>query len=507
MMKNVFLRTTAMALFVSVATTGAALAEKASDTLNVSIAKSLESLDNYYNNSREGMVMGRAIWDNLLYRDPVTNEYKGNLATSWEWIDDLTIDFELREDVTFHNGEPFDADDVVFTIDYVTDEANGVLTLSDVNWIERAEKIDSHTVRLRLKQTFPAALEYLSGNIPIYPNEYYAQVGSTGMNQNPVGTGPYTVTKVDPGKEIVLKAFENQHDGPKTKAQIENVHVRVIPDVNAQLAELFTGNLDLVWQIPSDMAEQMKGRGGFVVKNESTMRVAYLPMDAAGRSGADNPFTKLEVRRAVNHAIDRQAIVDNLLKGESIVVWTACFPSQFGCTEDVQKYPYDPDKARELLAEAGYPDGFTTDFYAYRDREYAEAISSYLNAVGIKTNFRMLQYSALRDLNSQGKVPIGSLTWGSSSINDASAMVSHFFKHGDQDDARDDAVLAALEKADTSTDPEVRKESYAVALQRIAEQAYWAPLFSYNTNYIMTDEVNYTPTTDEVLRFNEASWN
>jgi len=492
------------AVCAAMASTGHA--DKANDTLNVSIAKSLESLDSYYSNSREGMVMSRAIWDNLLYRDPVTNEYSGNLATEWTWIDDTTIEFRLRVGVTFHNGEAFNADDVVYTINYVTDVENGVLSQSNVNWMKNAEKIDDYTVRLHLKSTFPAALEYLSGAIAIYPDEYYAEVGADGMNIQPVGTGPYRVTSVDPGKKFVLEAFEERFDSPKRNAQIGTVDIRVIPDVNAQVAELFTGNLDLVWQVPADMAENMEGRDGFVVKNESTMRVAYLPMDAAGRTGADNPFTKLEVRRAVNHAIDRQAMVDNLLKGESKVIWTACFPSQFGCTEDVRTYPYDPEKAKELLAEAGYPDGFATDFYVYRDREYAEAITSYLNAVGIKTNFRMLQYSALRDLNSSGEVPIGSLTWGSSSINDASAMVSHFFKHGNQDDARNDDVLAALEAADSSTDVQVREENYATALKIIAEQAYWAPLFSYNTNYVMTDDVSYTPTTDEVLRFNEASW-
>jgi peptide/nickel transport system substrate-binding protein len=144
--------------------------------------------------------------------------------------------------------------------------------------------------------------------------------------------------------------------------------------------------------------------------------------------------------------------------------------------------------------------------YAYRDREYAEAILSYLNAVGIKSDFKFLQYSALRELNMTGDVPLAFLTWGSFSINDASAMVSQFFKHGSLDDARDDQVLADLEVADSATDPEVRKEHYAKAIERITEQAYWAPMFSYNTNYVSTNEVEYTPTADEVLRFTTMEW-
>ena len=486
---------------------GPAFADKASDTLNVAFTKELESVDSYFNSAREGVVLQRAIWDGLVYRDPETNEYTGNLATEWTWIDDKTIEFKLREGVTFHNGEPFDADDVVYTVDFVADEANGAVTQRNVNWLESAEKIDQYTVRIHMKEAFPAAIEYLSGPVSMYPNEYYAEAGPSGMGLEPVGTGPYKAVEVDPGKHFVLEANENYHDSPKGKPVIGTIDIRTIPDVNTQIAELFSGSMDLIWQVPSDQAEKLEQMGQFVVLNESTMRVGYLAMDAAGRSGADNPFTDLRVRQAVNYAIDRQTLVDALLKGESKVISTACYPSQFGCDQDVTSYPYDPEKARALLAEAGYPDGFTTEFYAYRDREYAEAIANYLNAVGIKTDFRMLQYSALRDLNMTGSVPISFQTWGSFSINDASAMVSQFFKHGDLDDARDDEVLADLDVADTATDEAVRKESYAKALRRIADEAYWAPMFSYNTNYVMTPEVAYTPTADEVLRFVDMSWN
>lgn len=170
-------------------------------------------------------------------------------------------------------------------------------------------------------------------------------------------------------------------------------------------------------------------------------------------------------------------------------------------------YDYDPEKAKALLAEAGYPDGFTTDYYAYRNRDYAEAIAGYLNAVGITVDFNMLKYAALRDLRSEKGVPVSFQTWGSYSINDTSAITSQFFKFGSLDDSRDAELRDWLEVADTSTDPAKRMEYYSKALKRIADQAYWVPMFSYNTNYVFTNEVAYTPTPDEVLRFTTATWN
>ncbi|MGF1551411.1 MAG: ABC transporter substrate-binding protein [Paracoccaceae bacterium] len=486
---------------------GPALAGKASDTLNVAFTKELENVDSYFNSAREGVVLQRAVWDGLMYRDPASGEYIGNLATDWNWVDDTTLDVTLREGVTFHNGEPFDADDVVYTVNFVAEEANGVKTQRNVNWLESAEKLSQYEARIHLKRPFPAAIEYLSGPVSMYPNEYYAEAGPQRMGLEPVGTGPYRVTTVEPGRRFVLEAYEGYHDGPKGRPEIATIDIRTIPDVNTQLAELLSGSLDLIWQVPADQAERLAEMDRFTVSNESTMRIGYLTMDAAGRTGEDNPFTKLKVRQAVNHAIDRQGLVDALLRGQSQVVGVACFPSQFGCTEDVPEYAYDPEKARQLLAEAGYPDGFATEYYAYRDREYAEAIASFLNAVGIETEFNMLQYSALRELRMSSGVPVSFQTWGSYSINDVSAITSQFFKMGALDDARDQEVTDLLEKGDTSTDPEVRKEAYGEALRIIAEQAYWAPMFTYNTNYVFTNEVSYEPTPDEVLRFHEMTWN
>lgn len=484
-----------------------AMADKASDTLKAAFTKELESVDSYFNSAREGVILQRTIWDGLIYLNQATGEYEGNLATSWKWVDDTTLEFKLREGVTFHNGEEFDADDVVYTVNFVADPANGVVTQRNVNWMKEAVKVDKYTVRIVTKSPFPAALEYLAGPVSIYPNEYYAEVGPKGMGLKPVGTGPYQVESVEPGKHFVLKKFDGYHDGPKGKATIGTVDIRTIPDVNTQLAELFSGGLDFIWGVPSDQAEKLAATERFNVVNESTMRVGYLELDAAGRSGADNPTTKLAVRQAINHAIDRQAIVDNLLKGKSKIVNAACFSSQFGCEQDVAAYDYDPAKAKALLAEAGYPDGFAIDFYAYRDREYAEAMLAYLAEVGITANLKYLQYSALRDLRRKGETSMSFQSWGSYSVNDVSAITSEFFKHGTEDFARDDEVKAWLDTADTSIDPAVRKENYSKALKKIADQAYWVPLFSYNSNYVFSKELEYMPTSDEVVRFFHARWN
>ena len=487
-------------------TTQVAMANKSDDTVYVGFTKEVETLDSYFTSLREGIVLQRAIWDGLIHRNPVTGEYKGNLATDWNWVDDVTLELNLREGVKFHNGEEFDADDVVYTVNFIVNPENGVKTQRNVNWMKNAVKIDKYKVRINLKEPFPAAIEFLSGPIAIYPNEYYKEVGPKGMGIKPVGTGPYAVTSVDVGKHFVLTKNRAYHNSPKGMPAIANLDIKTIPEMNTQIAELFNGKLDFIWQVHADQAQKLDKMGKFTVANESTMRIGYISMDAAGRTGKDNPFTDVRVRQAVGHAIDRETMVKALLRGESKVVNSACFPTQFGCEINVAKYEYNPEKAKQLLAEAGYPDGFSTEFYSYRNRDYAEAMANYLNAVGIEVNFKTLKYAALLDKRKQQGVPMSFLTWGSYSINHVSAITSQFFKHGSLDDTRDDEVKAWLDIADASTDSETRMKNYSLALNKIADEAYWIPLFSYNTNYVFSKEVDYTPTSDEIVRFTDMKW-
>jgi len=184
-----------------------------------------------------------------------------------------------------------------------------------------------------------------------------------------------------------------------------------------------------------------------------------------------------------------------------------CFPSQFGCIDEAApRYAYDPAKAKQLLAEAGFPDGFAIDFSAYRERDQAEAMIGYLRAVGIRANLRYVQYAAHRDAARAGKAPLAHWTWGSSSINDISAGVSVFHKFEPDDVNRDPEVRDLLARGDTSVDPDVRKTVYAKALALITERAYVLPLYSIPTSYVAARDLVFKAYPDEIPRFWEMSW-
>ena len=488
-----------------------AFASKKDDTLNIAFKKELETLDRYFNTAREGIVVARHVYDNLLYRDPVTYEYKGLLAKSFSWKNNTELDLVLRQGVKFHNGQELTADDVVYTLNFAADPANKVKTQRYSSWIDHVEKTGPYSVAIKLKKPFPAAFEFLSGANPIYPKEYYSKVGTSGFGVKPIGTGPYKITDVTPGKKIVMVKNDNYFkDSPKGQPTISRIVWRTLPEINTQMAELMTGALDWIYLVPPDQAEQLAQIPSLTVVQAETMRIGYLVFDAANRSGKEhgmeNPFVKLEVRRAINHAINRDSIAKNLMGGQSRAVYTACFPTQFGCEQDVKTYDYNPAKAKNLLKKAGYPNGFSTTLYAYRNRPIAEAIIGDLAAVGIKAKLMVMKYSALREKSRAGKAQMQFLTWGSYSINDVSAITSHFFEFEADDLSRDAVVKDLLIEADTSIDRAKRKELYSKALKRIADQAYWCPMFTYTSNNCYSKDLDFTPYPDAVPRFFQARW-
>ncbi|WP_248309936.1 ABC transporter substrate-binding protein [Bosea sp. WAO] len=493
---------TAMAALTSMP----AAAQKAANTVRFAYDQAPENVDPFFNNVRIGVIIGANVWDTLVYRDPNTNEYKGQLAKSWKQVDDKTIEFELREGVKFHNGEEFDADDVVYTLNFISKPENKVVTQGNVNWIEKAEKLDKYKVRLTTKEVFPAAIEYLAGPVVIHPNEYYEKVGPKGQNEKPVGSGPYKVSNYVPGKSITLELNKDYFkDSPKPQPKIGKIDIRFIPDRQTQMAEMLSGGGDLIMHVPKDQADQLKTVPTLQVVSGETMRIVFMQMNV--QDGTPAPALKDErVRKAIIHAIDREAMVKNIVGDGSRVINTICFPSQFGCTDEgATRYNYDPAKAKALLAEAGVKD-LTLDIVAYRERNQTEALIGYLQAVGIKTNLRFLQYAAMREQIATNKAMLTHQTWGSFSVNDVSAATPNYFAFRSEDVTRDPEVRDLLNKGNNSVDPAVRKEAYKGALKIIADKAYATPLYSLPVYYVANKDLNFKAYPDELVRFWEMGW-
>lgn len=508
--RKVLVQTCAFALLASsMVAIAPANAGQKDDTIRFAYEQVPESVDPFFNNVRVGVIMGQLVWDTLIYRDPNTNEYKGQLAKEWKWADDTTLDLTLREGIKFHNGEEFDADDVVYTLNFVAKPDNKVVTQTNVHWIAGAEKLGKYQVRVKLKQPFPAAIEYLAGPVVIHPNEYYAKVGPQGMNQKPVGTGPYRVVEQVQGKSIKLVANPDYpKELHKSVPKIKNLEIRFLPDRQTQNAEIMAENLDFIMGVQADQALALKSVPHLQSVEGETMRIVFLNLNTR----EDSPFPAMRdirVRKAIAHAMPKVQMVRQLLGEKARLINVVCFPSQFGCDDTgAPIYAYDPNKARDLLKEAGFGPNNKLEFdiVSYRERDQTEAMIGALRAVGITANLKFMQYAAIREQIRANKVAVSHQTWGSFSVNDASASTPNFFKFGADDMARDPEIRDILEKADTSVDPAARKEAYRKALTLIQERVLAVPLYSLTTQYVANKALRFNTYPDEIPRFWEMSW-
>jgi peptide/nickel transport system substrate-binding protein len=238
-----------------------------------------------------------------------------------------------------------------------------------------------------------------------------------------------------------------------------------------------------------------------------SMRIIRLTPDAAGRSGKGNPLTKQKVRQAISYAIDRKTFAKQLIGGDSRVLDAYCYPTQFGCdASKATKYDYDPAKAKKLLAEAGYPNGFDTEIVSYVLPQWEGAIQNYLKAVGINAKITHLTVAATIKRILDGSAPMNLGSWGSYSVNDVSAILPNSFGGGGNDYARDPEVMKLLEQGGSNINPDERRKFYIDAIARITAEAYVLPLATQSVTYGMAKDLNFKPYPDELPRFYLSSW-
>ncbi|WP_187775960.1 ABC transporter substrate-binding protein [Salinicola corii] len=482
------------------------------DILDVAFQSQVSNLDRTFTTKREYIILSQLIDDFLFDVDPETLKYEPLLAKSYEFINDTTLDVTLRDGVKFHDGSTLSVKDVLYTYNFVLDPDNGARANRNVSdWLESVEQIGPMTVRFHLSYPYPLALRDMAVTVPIRKAGSYTvdgELDKSALVTRENGLGPYEVVHFLPGREVMLKRFEDYYDGsPKGKPAIRQIRIHTISDWGSAQAGILAGELDWLYNVPGDIARNLDASGYAKRLVGPSMRIGFLQLDAAGLTGENAPLTDLRVRRAVNHAINRQSIVENLVGAGASLIATSCNPVQFGCETDVQRYPYDPRKARELLTEAGYPDGFPLTLWAYRDPYVAEAMAQDLRDVGIDVSLRYVPLPVLNKARSAGEIPAYFGTWGAGGTADVAATLSVMWNmNTDRNLAQDPLIAKLVASAERTQVKETRRQLYSRALKRIADQAYWAPLYVFPQNYVVNKRLGFPVPSDGLPRLYLTHW-
>lgn len=439
------------------------------------------------------------IFDALVERDEAMN-LQPSLATSWTVVDDNTWRFTLREGVTFQDGTPFTADDVKFTVERIQDPANNSRMLSFVEAIAEVRIIDDHTIDIATKAPYPILLTRLAG-VPIVSRTIIERMGVDQAANNPIGTGPFRFVEWVRDDHVTLEAYEDHWRGAPL---IRTVTFRPAAEAFTRLVNLETGEADIVVNIPAVLAQRASETPGIRLGRVATVRVTHVQFDMD-----DPPFDDVRVRQALNYAVDVDAIIASILQGNAVRVNGLISPETFGYAHDVTPYTQDLERARALLAEAGYPDGFEVTFTAstggFMQREVAEAIAGQLAEVGVTANVQMLEGNKIiQDVWDGINAPMYFFSWGSATF-DADGTLFPKLRSGQlYSHFANERADALLDEAHTTLDQQRRAEVYAELTQLIKDEAPVIFLYQEIGLYGIRDGVQWEPRSDEMLWFGDT---
>uniref|UniRef100_UPI003F71D681 ABC transporter substrate-binding protein n=1 Tax=Marinobacterium profundum TaxID=1714300 RepID=UPI003F71D681 len=449
------------------------------------------------------------IYDGLTYRGPNTELVPG-LATSWEELDNGTrIRFKLREGVQFHNGEPFNADAVKFTFDRLMgEEGKKGPQRSNYAAIDHVEVIDNYSVDFHLKASDPVLLIKLAGyGAMIVPPTYITEKGEDYFNAHPVGTGPFKLASYEPKIGIKLEAFADHWGGAP---QLSNLNYRFISEPSTAVAELQSGRVDLVIPptIPIGMIPTIEQDPNIDIVTTASPTVYALRFNTGNGITADE-----RVRKAMIYGVDRQAIIDSILGGQAAPIASFQGELSFGHDPKMQPLPYDPNKAKQLLKEAGVAPGTKIQIDIRGNdatfNEVSQAVASYLQIIGLNATLKPYETNVmLNDIIPAGKTgELFQQNWGGWTLDYDNT--AYFMYHtGEKWNPYDsDAELdLLLESQRAITDRAKREEILQSIAQYTANQALEMPLYNLNAIYGVSNRVhNFTPAPDSRLRLSDVT--
>ena len=472
-----------------------AWAQKSKDTVRIAFKESINTVDSSVDPKPETSLTNKGVFDGLIYYNADRAKYTPKLAQSWKRISPTTVEFKLNPNVKWHDGEPFDADDVVYTVNHVLNPKTKFRFKRNTLFIRNAEKIDKHTVRITAKKPTPTDLARYAISLQIRPQHAQSKFKkwSDFGRKNPVGTGMYKVVTLDTNKGVLLERNADFKHGKAAgvAANIKWIHAIPIPDDQTQFAQLLTGGVDIVKTSLKDQSEQLATNPKFTLTATQSMVYFYLAFDAAGRTQTKY-FTDKRVRRALMMAVDREALAKSVIAGgdEVKLIDAPCFRVQQGCDFSNKPPPFDPAAAKRLLAEAGYPNGFEFELGSFAGaHEVSEAVAGMLRKIGVKTKLLRMTFVSYRKRQRLNKQVALLGRFSSGGLPDASALLNFYFGRSPRDYYHDDVLDKLRLQGNTEMDVNKRKAIYRQAMNRLNSESIILPIATNPAVFVHTNDI------------------
>ena len=456
------------------------------ETLNVVVAAEPTSLDGLYARNAVSVTANQMLYDYLVYLDTNTGDVSPMLAESWEYTSDTEITFHLRQDVVFHNGQKMTADDVVYSMTRVRD-------LGQVTWasgfMDEIKKINDYTVSISFLSPCsstvsqfgrPGANIVCAAAVEADPDAF--------KTTSPVGTGPYKLVEWNQGNYIKLERNEDYWGTLPTQKYIL---IRIVPESSQRLIALENGEADIAYDIAaSDVAKVESNPDLRALVCSDSANIIYLSCNTK----SNTPLANKTVRQAIQYAIDKDALNLACTEGYGKVAYSVISPGVVGF-QDTIKSEYNVEKAKELLAQAGYPDGFTIDCYGYTNQTQQLAVQileNMLSEVGITLNINTVDYATLLTYKIADDHQMFITNWFT--MGDAYWTFNPFFSSTSNAAEGNDAFysnpeldeLVAVVKS--SFDEAERDKAFTRLYEIIAEDLPYIPLFT--SPYICATSAN-----------------
>src|SRR5262245_22303401 len=462
--------------------------------VKIGLAAEPNTFDPHLTVGRNTQIFIVNVYDGLTARD-AQGHLVPALATSWKRLNPTTWQFALRKGVKFHNGDDFNADSVKFTLDRAINPETKATISSELSTIVKTEIVDPFTVNVTTKAPdflLPVRLGELFG-LMLSPKHTNA-AGKEAIATKPNGTGPFKLVSWQKNEKMVLEANDSYWRGaPKVKRII----VRPILEDAARIAALQAGEVDLIAPVPHVRIAELKRNDKLVIKTIAAPRIFHVTIDVR-----KPPFDNVKVRQALNYAVDVNAIVKSLYFGYGTRLATIVDKGALGYDPGIQPYPFDPAQAKALLAEAGFPNGFETEFDSFTGSiadhsKPAEAIAGFLQKVGVKVKQNVFEFSAFGPRRVQNQTaPLLIYSIGDPYLQ-PSWVVRWMTQGGLGMHYKNPKLDEMLTRIEATDDPKKRAPLYSDVQKLLKEEAPFIFLFQADGVFGMSTRIDYTPRPDE----------